>query len=467
MINIVRASYLEKSVKSIFIIAIILLFRQILNVKSVKRANMILWSILFIYLISPYMLLIKVVNFNQYGVLRYILEPIMIVSKYVRLLLIEIGSYLNRINRLCVSVLLLTYVLVRVIKMNKALKNSTQLLNDARVEKALNLFKLKRKVNILINDNVKVPITYGVIKPKIIIQSHILEDDELLKFVLVHELTHVKKFDIVFKHIKNFIACIHWYNIFILASLKLIEDDMEILCDKLVIQKLGDTIDNRKAYCISMLKLIEQNQKLEYSSLKLHPTKERIIIMKKWKTSFIGVCVFVLALFLSTLPYIDVYADKGNRVISSEPESNIVLNIDNRVSEITEDDYKNLKLGEIQFNELRSADIETKESLEGLDHKFYKFNTYSWTETNHDGFTVKMSDMSCNGGVDYIIIIKENGREIFNKNYDKADTLTVKAYHNSRYEVIIMNISTDSLEYRVEINSYSNWYNFIIFIKFI
>lgn len=41
MINIVRTSYLEKSVKSIFIIAIILLFRQILNVKSVKRANMI------------------------------------------------------------------------------------------------------------------------------------------------------------------------------------------------------------------------------------------------------------------------------------------------------------------------------------------------------------------------------------------------------------------------------------------
>ncbi|MDD7732108.1 MAG: M56 family metallopeptidase, partial [Eubacteriales bacterium] len=259
MINIVRASYLEKSVKSIFIIAIILLFRQILNVKSVKRANMILWSILFIYLIFPYLLLIKVVDFNQYGVLRYILEPIMFVSKYVRLLLIEIGSFLNRINRLCVSVLLLTYVLIRVIKMNKALKNSTELVNDARVEKALNLFNFKRKVNILINDNVKVPITYGVIKPKIIIQSHILEDDELLKFVLVYELTHVKKFDIVFKHIKNFIACIHWYNIFILASLKFIEDDMEILCDKLVIQKLGDTIDNRKEYCMSMLKLIEQN----------------------------------------------------------------------------------------------------------------------------------------------------------------------------------------------------------------
>lgn len=454
MINIVRASYLEKSVKSIFIIAIILLFRQILNVKSVKRANMILWSILFIYLISPYLLLIKVVDFNQYGVLRYILEPIMIVSKYVRLLLIEIGSFLNRINRLCVSVLLLTYVVVRVIKMNKALKNSTQLVKDARVEKELNLFKFKRKVSILINDKIKVPITYGVINPKIIIQSHILEDDELLKFVLVHELTHVKKFDIVFKHIKNFIACIHWYNIFILASLKFIEDDMEILCDKLVIQKLGDSSDNRKAYCMSMLKLIEQNQNPKYSVLKLHPTKERIIIMKKWKRSLIGVCVFALALVLSTLPFIDVYADKGNRVISSEPESNIVLNIDNRVSEITEDEYKNLKLGEIQFNELRSADVDSKESLEGMEHKSYKFNTDSWNGTNHDGFTVKMSDMSCNGGVKYTIIIRENGSEIYNRVLSKDTTLTVKAYHNNNYEVIVLNNSSNILKYRVKINSY-------------
>lgn len=454
MINIVRASYLEKSVKSIFIIAIILLFRQILNVKSVKRSNMILWSILFIYLISPYLLLIKVVDFNQYGVLRYILEPIMIVSKYVRLLLIEIGSFLNRINRLCVSVLLLTYVVVRVIKMNKALKNSTQLVNDARVEKALNLFKFKRKVSILINDKIKVPITYGVINPKIIIQSHILEDDELLKFVLVHELTHVKKFDIVFKHIKNFIACIHWYNIFILASLKFIEDDMEILCDKLVIQKLGDSFDNRKAYCMSMLKLIEQNQNPKYSVLKLHPTKERIIIMKKWKRSLIGVCVFALALVLSALPYIDVYADKADKYISSEPESNIVLNIDNRVSEITEDKYKNLKLGEIQYNELRSVNIDSKESLEGLEHKSYKFNMDSWNGTNHDGLTVKMSDLSCSGGVDYVIIIKENGNAIFKKSYNEDVILKFQTYHNSNFEVIIDNDSTNRLEYRVKINSY-------------
>ena len=66
-----------------------------------------------------------------------------------------------------------------------------------------------------------------------------------------------------------------------------------------------------------------------------------------------------------------------------------------------------------------------------------------------------MSDMSCNEGIDYIIIILENGKEIFNKNYDKADTLTVKAYHNNRYEVIVLNTSSNILKYRVKINSYN------------
>lgn len=454
MINIVSASSLERSVKSIFIIAIILLFRQILNVKSIKRANMILWSILFVYLISPYSILIKIEDFNQYRALKYILEPLMIVSGHIREFLKDIGTYLSKNNTYFIASLFLIYVLVRIVKMNKALKNSVPLKNDVRVEEACELFKLKRKVDILINNKVKVPITYGFLKPKIIIQSKILEDDELLKFVLVHELTHVKNFDIVFKHIKNFIACMYWYNIFILLSLKFIEDDIEILCDKLVIKKLGDTVSNRKAYCLSMLKLIEQKETTNDAALKMHPTKERMIIMKQWKTSFIGVFVFVLAIALSMLIFVDVYADKGGRVISSEAPSNIALNIGNRVSEISEDEYKSLKLGEIQFNELRSANIDSKESLEGLEHKSYKFNMDSRTEANHDGFTVKMSDMSCNEGIDYIIKVKENDSVIYKKSFKKATILTVKAYRNSKYEVIIINISDNTLKYRVCINSY-------------
>ncbi|MGL5439228.1 MAG: M56 family metallopeptidase [Filifactoraceae bacterium] len=67
-----------------------------------------------------------------------------------------------------------------------------------------------------------------------------MHDDELLKFVLIHELTHIKRFDMVFTHIKNLVACLQWYNLFILVAFRYTEDDIEVLCDKLVIERIGD-----------------------------------------------------------------------------------------------------------------------------------------------------------------------------------------------------------------------------------
>lgn len=454
MIELVTVSALERSIKSIFIIAFILLVRRKLNVKSIKWANMILWSILFIYLIFPYSILVEIENPSRYGILQYILEPVLVIDEYIRAFVKDFGYLLSKVNKVFIAGLLLIYVITQIIQRNKAMKNSISVENDKRVIEALNLFKLKRKINILVNDKIKVPITYGVIRPKIILQSHILEDDELLKCVLIHELTHIKKFDIVFNHIKNLIACVYWYNIFILIASRYMEDDIEVLCDKLVIQRVGDTVNNRKEYCISMLKLIEQKEYTKRVVLKLHPTKERMVIMKKWKRTFSGVCAFALVTALSFTAFADVKAVEKEQVLSSEISSNVKLNDNNRVVEITDEEYNRLTLGEIPFNELRVADVDSKVTLDGLEHKSYKFNMESWTEPNHDGFTVKMSEMSCSGGLNYALIIKENGNEIYNSNFTKATTLTVKAYHNSRYEVIIQNRSTNSLKYRVKINSY-------------
>ncbi|HEP1835772.1 TPA: M56 family metallopeptidase [Streptococcus suis] len=454
MIELVAVSALERSIKSIFIIALILLVRRKLNIKSIKCANIILWSILFIYLIFPYSFLIKIENPSRYGILQYILEPVLIISEYIRAFVKDFGYLLSKVNRVFIASLLLIYVITQIIQRNKAMKNSIPIENDKRVIEVINLFKLKRKIDVLISDKVKVPITYGVARPKIILQSHILEDDELLRYVLIHELTHIKKFDIVFNHIKNLIACVYWYNIFILIASRYMEDDIEVLCDKLVIQRVGDTVNNRKEYCISMLKLIEQKEYTKRVVLKLHPTKERMVIMKKWKRTFSGVCAFALVTALSFTAFADVKAVEKEQVLSSEISSNVKLNDNNRVVEITDEEYNRLTLGEIPFNELRVADVDSKVTLDGLEHKSYKFNMESWTEPNHDGFTVKMSEMSCSGGLNYALIIKENGNEIYNSNFTKATTLTVKAYHNSRYEVIIQNRSTNSLKYRVKINSY-------------
>ena len=66
--------------------------------------------------------------------------------------------------------------------------------------------------------------------------------------------------------------------------------------------------------------------------------------------------------------------------------------------------------------------------------------------------------MSSEGGVDYCIIIKEDDTVIYKKYFMRAAILTVKANNNSRYEVIVDNQSTNTLSYRVRINSYTRKY---------
>lgn len=454
MIELIEISSIERSFKSIFVIVLILLFRKKLNVISTKCANIILWSLLFLYLIAPYSFLIEIRDPTKYGILQYIIKLQLFIDENIREVVKKFGYILSRANVIFVSLLFLIYIVKKIIYRNKVLKNAVSVKNDFRVEKVLKLFKLKREVDILINDKIKVPITYGVVRPKIILQSNILSDEGLLRYVLLHELTHIKNFDIIFNHIKNLIICMYWYNIFILFSSKYIENDIEILCDKLVIQKLGDSIERRKEYCSFMLKLLEQKEPTNGVILKLQPTKERMIVMKKWKEGILGVFAFLLITTLSLLMFTDVKAIEPDRVVSSEISLNSEFNDISRVTEISEKEYKSLTLGESPFYELKTANINNKTTLDGLEHKSYKFDMKSWTEPNHDGFTVKMSDTSCISGVNYSIIIKEDGKVMYRGYFQKPTTLTVKAYYNSRYEVIIDNESTDPLTYIVRINSY-------------
>lgn len=162
------------------------------------------------------------------------------------------------------------YIVVKILQRNWAVKTSYQLGKDERIEYWLAQFKLKRKIEILVNDSIKVPLTYGIIRLRIILQSSILKDDELLKYVIIHEMTHIKKFDIVFNHLKNLIVSLHWYNFFVLVAARYAEDDIEALCDKLVICRVGDTAQHRKEYCLSMLKLLEQKEGEDKEGLKLH-----------------------------------------------------------------------------------------------------------------------------------------------------------------------------------------------------
>ena len=452
MVNLILPTALNRSIKSIFILAIILFIRKILNTKSIRWANIILWMIFFVYLLFPRSVLITVTDFEKCGWLQDILRLMSVISGHIKKIEKEAGYILSPINQMFVTGLVLIYVAVQIIKRNRTMRDSVIIERGSKADEYLSLFNLRRKVDIFINDKIASPVTYGIIRPKIVLQSYIFEDEELLKYVLIHELTHIKKFDIVFSHLKNLIMCINWYNPFILGAAKYIEDDIEILCDKLVIKKVGDTREHRKEYCMAMLKLTERNENSRFV-LKLHPTKERIIVMKKWRRTVSGMVALAVAVGVSMTSFVEVRAIETNQVVANAETSYTPINEDNKVEEITEKEYRKLMENQAEIVPY-IADINEKETLDRLSHKTYSFDMSSWTSANHDGFTVKMSNMSSKGGADYQIIITENGNVVYKNNFNKETTLKIKARDDSSYEVIVDNNSVNSLKYNIKIKSY-------------
>ncbi len=73
LVDIYNEYALLKSFKSFLLIILILLVRKSLNKKAFKSASIILWAILFVYLICPYQILIKIEEFNSNKVFNFIL----------------------------------------------------------------------------------------------------------------------------------------------------------------------------------------------------------------------------------------------------------------------------------------------------------------------------------------------------------------------------------------------------------
>ncbi|WP_311492002.1 M56 family metallopeptidase [uncultured Anaerococcus sp.] len=441
---------LEKSIKSLFLLAIIFLVRPILNKKAFRSASIILWMVLLIYLISPYELEIGIESVKGNSILIAITN---FFNSSLGWLVNKIGSIFFKLNRLIGSVLIFTYLGMKIYRFNKVMKGSTLTYNTLCKEK-IREFGLKRKVEIYINNNLKTPLTFGILKPKIILQDHILADEKLLNHVLIHELMHIKKFHILLNHLVNIVACLYWFNPLLWLSLKYLDQDIEINCDKLVVENLGDTRKNRKAYCSSMLKLVEREFYENNLYLKLNPNIERMNIIKNWKKTLLGLISFILAFTLSLPAFANVTDLSQDRVdTQGEVVNNIEVNIDNRVQKISDQDYKKLELGKLSVRESDPAKVNEKIKLGSFEKTSYEFEL---NNDKNEGFIINLKDMSCSGGIKYQVFIEEDGEIIYDKRFASDSILKVKAQKGSAYIITVSNEYNKKLLGEVSINTYAS-----------
>ncbi len=448
-ISLIRVITLEKSIKSLFLLVLILLVRPFLNKKAFRSASIVLWIALLIYLISPYELEIGIENVKENSILLAITN---FFDHSLGWLVNKLGYIFFKLNRIIGSVLIFTYLVIKIYKFHTVMKGST-LTQNTLCKKKIREFGLKRKVEIYINNNFKTPLTFGILRPKIILQDHILADEELLDHVLIHELMHIKKFHILLNHLVNIVACIYWYNPLLWLSLKYIDQDIEINCDKLVVQQLGDTRKNRKTYCSSMLKLVEREFYENNLYLKLNPNIERMEIIKIWKKTLLGLISFILAFALSLPVFANVTDLSQDRVeVLGQELNNFEINNGGRVEIIGYKEYEKLELGKISSIKSDLANIDEQIKLGSFENIPYEFEI---SGDDYKGFIINLENMSCSGGVEFSVIIEEDGEIIYKRRFAADSTLKVKTQKGSAYIVTVCNESNKNLSGQVNINSYT------------
>ena len=115
--------------------------------------------------------------------------------------------------------------------------------------------KLTRPIQIRLSDRVTTPLTYGILKPVILLPKVLdLQDEITLLYVLTHELIHIKRFDILAKWLLVLVLCLHWFNPLVWVMYVFVNRDIELSCDEAVVKIFSKTKSPSYALALKNLK---------------------------------------------------------------------------------------------------------------------------------------------------------------------------------------------------------------------
>ncbi|MEQ6388015.1 M56 family metallopeptidase [Bacillaceae bacterium S4-13-58] len=176
---------------------------------------------------------------------------------------------------------LLIYGMVSLIKMKSKFKNANC-----------------EKDNIYQSDNVTTPFVLGLIQPKIYLPTSLSDGEK--NYIVLHEQTHIKRFDHVIRFLSYLTLCIHWFNPLVWIAFWLSGKDMEMSCDESVINQLGHSV--KKEYSQSLLNLATGRTKLGLTPLAFGEgdTKERIKNIINFKQPKFYIIIIALAILIFT-----------------------------------------------------------------------------------------------------------------------------------------------------------------------
>ena len=256
------------------------------------------------------------------------------------------------------------------------LKNSALPLQSQKIQRlyqcCLSDTSITKNIPIYSTAYLKSPVIVGFWKPCIVLPATDISMSDF-RFTILHELTHYKRTDLLYKWLTQAVICLHWFNPFVYVIGKEINRECELSCDEAVISSLSPK--ERRGYGDTLLNAIKAggNYKNSTTSVTLWESKKilserlgAIMAYKKQSKVIVLVSAALAGLFLCGATYVGAYSSSpsSNAEVTNEEKSNTPLD--------TKEDYQSLLT-------LKTADYENLTVVE------FNNNLVEWSTQNMDG----------------------------------------------------------------------------------
>ena len=125
--------------------------------------------------------------------------------------------------------------------------------NDV-IRRWLQSHPLRRTVAIRQSGRISSPLTFGVLRPVILVPKKTdWTDETALRYVLEHEFVHIQRFDVLSKLLLIAAVCVHRFNPLVWVMYVLANRDLELSCDETVLRRFGG--DVRAAYARVLIRM--------------------------------------------------------------------------------------------------------------------------------------------------------------------------------------------------------------------
>ena len=158
-----------------------------------------------------------------------------------------------------------------------------------RVRTAVSHDKIKNNLNIdatgfsrfFFSDDISSPFTMGILKPCIFLSTKTKTEDS--KYIIAHELTHIKRKDYMWKQLGFLILAIHWFNPLVWVAYYLFCKDIELACDEKVVSLYGE--QDIKNYFTALLNNADKENRLSIPDVTFNGSfmRKRLVEIKNYK----------------------------------------------------------------------------------------------------------------------------------------------------------------------------------------